>query len=144
MLVTLTVVSGSLPQNSCPTDLATLINLVSYQGTAAEFQNVDTGTTPPGQWQYAPSSDPTNNLYDITDVNNAVSPDFSQYYNVTNAQLTILNSTVAPGVNFPHSTAGVYLFNYANPSCTTAANLIVISKSFTISYFVRVNITKQK
>lgn len=105
----------------CPKDL---MNIVVYEGSAAVFENVDDGE--PVKWHYSSSSDPENNLLDITDYDNKVNPMFVGAYNVTRTKLTILSATVAPKGSNPYANAGVYFLTYQSTGCQTAANLIVI------------------
>lgn len=103
-----------------------LTHIVVREGVPTSFPRLNNGQ--PVQWQVSPSSSTFNARKNITNYDDVVRDEFANTYVVNQSQLIIFNSTVAPQESMNYSTAGLYTLRYQNPNCTTAANLIVISK----------------
>lgn len=104
-----------------------LTHTVVYEGAPARFDRLNNGQSV--QWQVMPSNVVFSKLKNITNYDDIVTSQFNNVtYAVSASELTIFNSTVGLQGSIPYATAGLYILNYRNPNCTTAANLIVISK----------------
>lgn len=104
-----------------------LANTVLGEGKSTSFQRLNNGQLV--QWEVLSSSDFFRKMRPITNYDDIVVSQFSKTYAVIRSQLKVFSSTVAPQNSMPYATAGLYVLKYLNPNCTTAANLIVISKS---------------
>lgn len=103
-----------------------LSNTVVYEGTPVSFPRVNNGQ--PAQWRVAPSDVVFNPIQNITNYNDTVVTQYATTYAVDSSQLKVFKATTAPEGTMPHATAGMYILEYRDPRCITAANLIVISE----------------
>lgn len=115
---------GTSAQN-CPQDLA---NIAVYAGNSTSFSRANNGH--PVKWQVAPSSVTLASLKDITNYDDVVATQYATTYAVDSSQLKILKATTATEGTMPDATAGLYIINYQEPDCVSAAGLVVVGKYF--------------